>query len=75
MIGKGFESLRVCAQSCPTLCNPMDCSLAPLSMEFSSKEYWKRLPFPTPGDVSDPEIEPTSESPALAGGFFFFFNH
>ena len=29
---------------------------------------WSGLPFPTPGDLSDPGILP--ESPALAGGFF-----
>ena len=36
------------AQSCLTLCDPMDCSLAyqaPLSMDFSRKEYWNGLPF------------------------------
>ena len=38
----------------------------PLSMEFSRQEYWRGLPFPTPEDLPDPEIEPTSpESPAL----------
>ena len=43
----------------------------PLSVEFSRQEYWKRLPFPTPGDFSHPEIELESlASPALAGGFF-----
>ena len=37
------------AQSCPTLCNPMDCSpQAPLSMGFSRQEYWSGLPFPSP---------------------------
>ena len=44
---------------------------APLSMEFSRQEYWSGLPFPTPGDLSDPGNEPASlVSPALAGGFF-----
>ena len=44
---------------------------APLSMEFSWQEYWIRLPFPPPGDLPNPEIEPVSlVSPALAGGFF-----
>ena len=44
---------------------------APLSMEFSRQEYWSRLPFPTPGDLPDPGIEPVSlVSSALAGGFF-----
>ena len=40
---------------------------APLSMGFSRQEYWSGLPFPTPGDLSDPGIK--SASPALAGGF------
>ena len=43
----------------------------PLSMEFSRQEYWSGLPFPTPGDLPDPGIEPMSlVPPALAGGFF-----
>ena len=29
----------VCAELCPTLCDPMDCSGAPLSMEFSKQDY------------------------------------
>ena len=33
---------------------------APLSLRFSMQEYWNGLPFPTPGDIPDPEIEPTS---------------
>ena len=33
---------------------------APLSMGFSRQEYWSGLPFPTPGDLPDPEIEPRS---------------
>ena len=44
---------------------------APLSMGFSRQEYWSGLPFPSPGDLPDPGLEPTSPvSPALAGGFF-----
>ena len=31
---------------------------APLSMEFSRQEYWSVLPFPSPGDLPDPGIEP-----------------
>ena len=37
-------------------------------MEFPRQECWSELPFPTPGDLPDPEIEPVS--PALAGRFF-----
>ena len=36
---------------------------APLSMGFSRQEYWSGLPFPSPGDLPHPGIEP--ESPAL----------
>ena len=41
---------RSVAQSCPTLCDPMDCVAhqAPLSMEFSRQEYWSGLSFPSP---------------------------
>ena len=40
-------------------------------MEFSRQEYWSELPYPTPGDIPDPGIEPMSlTSAALAGGFF-----
>ena len=39
---------------------------APLSMEFSRQEYWSGLPFPSPGDLPDPWIEPGS--PALQAG-------
>ena len=57
------------AQSCPTLCDPMDCS--PLSMGFSRQEYWTGLPFPSPGDLPNSGIKHVSPaSPALAGGFF-----
>ena len=42
----------------------------PLSMGFSSQEYWSRLPFPSLGDLPDPGIKSASfVSPALAGGF------
>ena len=44
---------------------------APLSMEFSRQEYWSALPFPTPGDLPNPGIEPAFlSSPEMAGGFF-----
>ena len=41
---------------------------APLSMGFPRQEYWSGLPFPTPGDLPNPEIKLTSL--ALAGEFF-----
>ena len=30
---------------------------APLSLEFSRQEYWSGLPFPSPGDLPNPEAE------------------
>ena len=33
---------------------------APLSMAFSRQEYWSGLPFPSPGDLPNPGIEPSS---------------
>ena len=41
---------------------------APLSMELSRQEYWSGWPCPSPGDLPDPGIEPTS--PALADRSF-----
>ena len=39
---------------------------APLSMGFSRQAYWSGLPFPSPGDLPDPEIKLKSPaSPAL----------
>ena len=44
---------------------------APLSMGFSRQGCWSGLPFPPPGDLPNPGIEPESlVSPALAGRFF-----
>ena len=51
-------------QSCLTLVTPWTVACkVPLSMGFSRQEYWSGLPFPSSGDLSDPEIEP--RSPAL----------
>ena len=44
---------------------------APPSMGVSRQEYWRELPFPSPGDLSNPEVKPGSpESPTSAGEFF-----
>ena len=54
---------------------------ASLSLVFYRQEYWSGLPFPSPGDLPDPGIEPVAlASPALASGFFttsaiLLFNH
>ena len=68
--------VAVVAQSCLTLCDPMDCSPPrPLSMRFprqeygsvgmhkkKKKEYWSGLPFPSSGNLLDPGIEAASIS-------------
>ena len=44
---------------------------APLSMGFSRQESWNELPWLPPGNLPNPEVEPTSlMSPALADRFF-----
>ena len=51
----------VLIQSHPTLCDSWAVAhQAPLSMETCRQEYWSRLPFPTPGNLPDPGIKPTS---------------
>ena len=46
-------------QSRLTLCHPVDWS-PPVScvQEFYRQGYWSGLPFPSPGDLPDPGIEP-----------------
>ena len=57
------------AKSCLTLCNLVDCSPPDsLSIGFPKQEYCSGLPFPSPGDLPDPGIEPASSG--LAGRFF-----
>ena len=56
-------------QSCPTLCNPGDCSPPGSSVHRILQGItleW--VPFPSPGDLPDPGVEPLSLSPALGRG-------
>ena len=56
-------------QSCPTLCDPMDCSPPGSSAkEFSRQRYWSGLSFPSPGDLRNLGIEPGP--PALQADSF-----
>ena len=57
--------LCLVAQSCPTLCDLMDCSTPGSSVHGDSprQEYWSGLPFPSLGDLPNPGIIP--ESPAF----------
>ena len=53
------EKKVLVAQSCPTLCDPMDCS--PLSSSVNGilqARIRNKLPFPSPGDLPNPGIEP-----------------
>ena len=50
------ESEVLVVQLCLTLCSLPGSS----SMEFSRQEYWSGLPFASPGDLSNPEMEPVS---------------
>ena len=52
-----------------TFCDPWTVACqAPLSMEFSSQEYWRGLPFHSPRDLPDLMIE--SGSPASQADYF-----
>ena len=61
--------IKVCAQSCLTLCNPMNCSLPG---SFCPWDFpGSGLPCLLSGDLPDPGLKPMSfVSPALAGRFF-----
>ena len=59
------------AQSCLTLCDPMDYSLQLPVHEILRARILEWEPFHSPGDLPEPGIRPNSlVSPALAGGFF-----
>ena len=60
-----LNTCHLVATSCPTLSQiPRTVARqAPLSLGFPKQEYWSGLPFPSPGSLPEPGIEP--ESPAL----------
>ena len=58
---------KLVTQSCPTFCVSMGCSL-PDSSVHGILQAREHLPFPSPGDLPDPGMEP--ESPALQDRFF-----
>ena len=71
ILGAEDQSLcvRSVAQSCLILCGPMGCGPPGSSVHgIFLQEYRSGLPFPPPGDLPNPGIEPASS--ALAGGFF-----
>ena len=65
----GYYVPVLVAQSCPTLCNAWTVARQPpLSMGSSRQELWSGLPFPSPGNLPNPGIEPWS--PALEADSF-----
>ena len=64
-----FVIVVLATKLCLTLCDSMNCSPSGSSVHgIFQQEYWSGLPFPSPGGLSDPGIEPTSS--ALAGRCF-----
>ena len=56
---QGILSESEVAQSCPTLCDPMDCSLPGFSVHgIFQARVLEGFPFPSPGDLPDSGIEP-----------------
>ena len=65
----GHISCCLLTKSCPTLFNPLDCSLPGSSVHrISQARILDALPFSSPWDLPDPGIEPMS--PVLAVRFF-----
>ena len=61
--------MHLYAQSCPTVCNPMQCSPPGSSVHgILQAETLECLPRPSPGDLPNLGIKPVS--PTLAGRFF-----
>ena len=59
-----FSCCCLVAKTCLTLATPWTIACqVPLSMEFPRRKHWSGLPFPPPGDLPNPGIEP--RSPAL----------
>ena len=59
--GLKVKKWNLATQSCPTLCNPVNCSPpdSPFT-KFTRQKYWSGLPFPSPRDLPNPGIEPGS---------------
>ena len=67
----------MCALSCPTLCNPVDCSPPGSSIHgIVQTRSWKWVAISLSRRSPDPGIEPTfPEPPTLAGRFFTTVSH
>ena len=61
VMGVGEERKKDSPKSYPTLATPWTVACqAPLSVGFSRQEHWSGLPFPSPGGLPNPGIEPRS---------------
>ena len=68
-----MPGLVLVAQSCPTLMTPWTAEhQASLSVGFLRQEYYSGLPFASPGNLPNPEMEPASPVYVsfIACGFF-----
>ena len=55
------EEMDVTEYACYLFASPWTVApQAPLSVDFFRQEYWSELPFPSPGDLAIPGIEPRS---------------
>ena len=62
MHAQSLSRVQLCATLWIVACQ------APLSMGLSQQEYWNGLPFPPPGDLPDPGVQPASPvAPELVG--------
>ena len=72
-----WQNVLVCVYAVTSVMSdssqPYAAHQASLSIGFSRQEHWSVLPFSSPGDLSDPGIEPASlKSAALAGGWVLY---
>ena len=59
-------------QSCPNLCDPIDCSPPGFSVHAILKEeYWSGLPCPPPRDLPDPGVKPVSYVSSVGGQILY----
>ena len=66
-----YVCVYICLLACSVISDclrPHRACQSPLPMVFPRQEYWSGLPFPSPGDLPNPGLEPAS--PALAGRLF-----
>ena len=63
-----YRLLGLCSLDLDSLDYAAPWTIALCPWSFSRQQYWSELPFPSPGDLPGPGIEPIS--PALAGRFF-----